>query len=147
MVEEENNIMAGYEQTIIVGNVGREPEARALPSGAQVTSFSVAVTRKWKDRQTNEQRENTNWYRVSCWGTLAEIAKNFVRKGAQIMVVGTVTANAYTSQDGQSRATLELRADNFQLLGSRADNLSEGGQGGSSYDDFSPPQSSEEIPF
>ncbi len=140
--------MAGFEQTIIVGNVGRDPESRFLQSGAQVTSFSVAVTRRWKDRQTNEQRENTNWYRVSCWGGLADVAKNYVKKGTQVMITGTVTANSYVAQDGQARASLELRADNLQMMGSRGD--ATGGSGAdNSYDDYgSPaPATGDDIPF
>lgn len=142
--------MAGYEQTIIVGNVGRDPELRQTQSGASVTGFSVAVTTRWTDRQTNERREKTNWYSVSCWGRLAEVANQYVRKGTQIMVIGTVTARAWTDNNGESRASLDLRADNFQLLGSRNDNMGDGGSGG--YDDeysssSNPPQNIDDIPF
>ncbi|MEL6526220.1 MAG: single-stranded DNA-binding protein, partial [Chloroflexota bacterium] len=98
-------IMAGYEQCTIVGNVGRDPEMRYLQSGANVTSFSVAVTTRWTDRNTNERREKTNWYNVSCWGRLAEIANQYVTKGTQIMVVGTVSARAWSGQDGEARAS------------------------------------------
>jgi single-strand DNA-binding protein len=149
--------MAGYEQTIIVGNVGRDPEMRSLPSGTSVCSFSVAVTTRWNDRQTNEKREKTNWYRISAWGRLGEVANQYVRKGTQIMVVGTVEAQAYMGQDGAPRASLDLRAQNFQLLGSRGDNdgSSYGGSsssysGGSGYDDdydAPPPNNVDDIPF
>lgn len=143
--------MAGYEQTIIVGNVGRDPELRQTQSGASVTGFSVAVTTRWTDRQTNERREKTNWYSVSCWGRLAEVANQYVRKGTQIMVIGTVTARAWSDNNGESRASLDLRADNFQLLGSRNDNYDDNGS--SSYDDeyssssAPPPQNIDDIPF
>jgi single-strand DNA-binding protein len=141
--------MAGFEQTIIIGNVGRDPEVRFLPSGAQVCTFTVAVSRRWKDRQTNEQKEATTWYKVNCWNNLGEIAKNYVRKGSQVMVTGTVTASAYMGQDGQPRSSLDLRAENFQMLGSRNDNMgssSEGGTGGYDYD-VPPPNSVDDIPF
>jgi single-strand DNA-binding protein len=92
---------------------------RYLPSGVPVCSFSVAVTRKWNDRQTNERKEETTWYRVSAWRQLGETANQFVRKGMQIMVVGTVKTRAYLDQNQQPQASLELTADNMQFLGSR----------------------------
>lgn len=140
--------MAGFEQTIIIGNVGRDPEMKYLQSGTSVTSFSVAVTTRWTDRNTNERREKTNWYSVSCWNRLAEIANQYVKKGTQIMVQGTVTARAWSGQDGDPRASLDLRADNFQLLGSRDDNNNYSG-GSSDYDNSSgtPPQNTDDIPF
>ncbi len=141
--------MAGFEQTIIVGNVGRDPETRTT-NNSQVTTFSVAVTRRWRDKATQEQREATNWYRVNCWGPLAETAARIVRKGAQIMVVGAPTASAYIDKDGQARASLEMRADNFQLLGSRADNADGGPSGSDNYGDYSgggADRNIDDIPF
>ncbi len=138
--------MAGYEQCIIVGNVGRDPEMRYLPnSNTPVTNFSVAVTTRWNDRNSGERREKTNWYNCSAFSRQAEVANQYIRKGTQIMVIGTVSARAYTGNDGQPRASLDLRVDNFQLLGSRGD----GSSGGGDYDDnFSaPPQDMDDIPF
>jgi single-strand DNA-binding protein len=112
--------MAGYESTTIIGNVGRDVESRQTASGSNVSTWSVAVTTKWTDSQSGEKREKVNWYKVSAWGKLADIAAQYVKKGVQIMVVGTVTASAYMGQDGEPRASLELRADTFQLLGSNA---------------------------
>jgi single-strand DNA-binding protein len=111
--------MAGYESTTIIGNVGRDVESRQTASGSSLSTWSVAVTTKWTD-SNGEKRERVNWYKVTAWGKLAEIAAQYVKKGAQIMVVGTVTASAYMGQDGEPRASLELRADTFQLLGSNA---------------------------
>jgi len=123
--------MASWSQTIIIGNVGRDPEMRYLQNGSAVCSFSVAVTKKWTDKSTNEQREKTTWYRVSAWRQLAETANTYVKKGMQIMVVGNVETRPYLDNAGQPAASLELTADNFQFLGSRGDN-----QGGSGdYDD------------
>jgi single-strand DNA-binding protein len=144
--------MAGWEQCIIVGNVGRDPEMRYLQSGTSVTSFSVAVSFKWTDRQTNERRERTTWYNVSSWGKLSEIANQYVKKGTQIMVVGTVSARAYMGADGQPRASLDLRAESFQLLGGTGDSSSSSGgasSSGGNYDDYSspPPQEMDDIPF
>jgi single-strand DNA-binding protein len=127
-----------YEQTIIIGNVGRDAEMRYTPSGAPVCSFSVAVSTRWTDKQTNEKKEKTNWYNVSFWNRQAETAAQYVKKGTQIMVIGTVTARAYMANDGQAKASLELRGDNFQLLGSRGQG--EGGEGGmNGSDDYDSP--------
>lgn len=123
--------MAGWAQTIIIGNVGRDPEMRYLQNGTAVCSFSVAVSRRWNDKNSNEQREKTVWYRVSCWRQLAETANNYVKKGMQIMVAGELEpARAYLDNAGQPAATLELTAQNFQFLGQRGDN-----QGSGDYDD------------
>lgn len=123
--------MAGWSQTIIVGNVGRDPEMRYLQSGAGVCSFTVAVSRRWTDRTSQEQREETTWYRISAWRQLAETANQYVRKGMQVMVIGQVKASAYLDKSGQPAATIELTADDIRFLGSRNDNAGgdEGGYG------------------
>ncbi|MBL8118496.1 MAG: single-stranded DNA-binding protein [Anaerolineae bacterium] len=134
--------MAGWSQTIIIGNVGRDVNLRYTQSGVPVADFSVAVTRRFGGRDGGERQEKTTWYRVTCWRNLAEIASQFVRKGTQVMVVGTVEASAYLDKSGQPAATIELTADNFQMLGSRQD----GERGG---DDYAPPppDSMGDIPF
>lgn len=147
--------MAGYHYTIIVGNVGREPELRYIPSGTAVTSFTVAVNEVWNDRGSGQKKDKTTWYRVTAWAKQAETVNQVVRKGAQIMVAGTMQEpSAFLGKDGQPRASLEMRLQTFQLLGSRSDNMSsgEGGYGGyqgsnDSYDDFRPPGGDDEIPF
>ena len=111
--------MAGYQYTIIIGNVGKEPELRYTQSGVAVCDFSVAVSRRWTDRATNEQREKTTWVKVSAWRSLAETCQTYVRKGMQVMVTGEIDASAYNAQDGTARATLELTAQNVQFLGQR----------------------------
>jgi single-strand DNA-binding protein len=138
--------MAGWQQTIIVGNVGRDPEMRYLPSGQAVTNFTVAVTRRWNDRQTSERKEETTWFRVSVWGNQAETANNFVRKGTQIMVVGRISARAYSDNAGQPAASLELTADTFQLLGSRGDGQG-APQGGYDYGQGAAQGGVDDIPF
>ena len=109
--------MAGYQQTIIIGNVGRDPELRYTPSGVAVCDFSVAVSRRWNDRQSGEPREKTTWFRVSAWRQLAETVNQYVHKGMQIMVVGEIDSSAYIGQDGEARSSLELTAQNVQFLG------------------------------
>jgi single-strand DNA-binding protein len=142
--------MAGYEYTIIVGNVGRDPELRYTQSGVAVCSFSVAVTTRWNDRQTNERREKTNWYRVSAWRGLAETCNTYVHKGMQIMVTGTVEARGYTNNAGEAAASLDLTARDVQFLGRRGDDGDGDGDGGRprDYDEFAPPpKDPDDIPF
>lgn len=115
--------MAGYQYTIIIGNVGRDPELRYTQSGVAVCDFSVAVSRRWTDRNSNERREQTTWFRVSCWRGLAETVNQYVHKGMQIMVTGTVDASAFMGQDGQPRASLELTAQDVQFLGARGETM------------------------
>jgi single-strand DNA-binding protein len=138
--------MAGWAQTIILGNLGNDPELKYLQSGAAVCSFNVAVSESWTDRQTNERREKTQWYRVSAWNQLGELCNQYLTKGRQVMVIGNVEARGYTNNAGQAAASLELRAREVQFLGSR-----EGGggqQGGRGYDDFAPPPDDVgDIPF
>lgn len=113
--------MAGYQQTMIIGFVGREPELRYTQSGVAVCSFSVAVTEKWTDKQSNEKREKTAWYKVSAWRQLGEICNQRVHKGMQVMVVGNVEARGYTNNAGEAAASLELTARDVQFLGGRGD--------------------------
>ena len=110
--------MAGYEQLIIVGHVGRDVETRNTPSGSNVSSFTVAVSESWTDKQSGEKREKTKWFRVSVWNRLAEVAAEYVKKGTQIMVIGTVDTRAYMGDDGEARASLEMTGTSFKLLGS-----------------------------
>ena len=145
--------MAGYEYTIIVGNVGRDPELRYTQSGVAVCSFSVAVTTSWKDKQSGEKREKTKWFRVSAWRGLGEVCNTYVHKGMQIMVTGTVDASAYTNNAGEAAASIELTARDVQFLGRRGEGAEGGGEGegrrsSSEYDDFAPPpKDPDDIPF
>ena len=134
--------MAGYQYTIIIGNVGRDPELRYTQSGVAVCDFSVAVSRRWTDRATNEPREETTWFRVSAWRGLAETVSQYVHKGMQIMVAGRVNASAYLAQDGQPRATLELTALEVQFLGRRGERMDVPEDGGGGY-----PDAPEDLPF
>lgn len=122
-----------YQQVIIVGNLGRDPELRYTQGGQAVCGFTVAVNESWTDRQTNERKEKTTWFRVSVWGQQGETIKQYLAKGRQVMVVGTIEGRAYMDQSGQPQATLEVRARDVRLLGSRQD----GGQQGGDYDQYS----------
>lgn len=140
--------MAGWSQTIIVGNVGRDVNFKYTQSGVPVADFSVAVTRRFGGRDGGERQEKTTWYRVTCWRNLAEIANQYVRKGTQIMVIGQADVSSYLDKSGQPAATLELTADNFQMLGSRGEG-GEGRSGGGDYNDYAPPPPDNmgDIPF
>ncbi len=128
--------MAGYQYTVIIGNVGRDPEMRYTQSGVAVCDFSVAVSRRWTDRNSNEQREKTTWFRVSAWRQLAETVNQYVHKGMQIMVAGEVDVSAFVGQDGQPRATLELTARDIQFLGRRGETEETPGQYPTEADDL-----------
>ena len=106
-----------YQKTIIVGNLGQDPTMRYTPSGKAVTNFTVAVNRKWTD-QSGEQQAKTTWFRVAAWDKLAELCDQYLSKGRLVLVEGEVEASAYTSQEGEARASLELTARNVRFLGS-----------------------------
>ena len=126
--------MASVNKVIIVGNLGRDPEVRSFPSGDRVANVTVATTDKWKDKQTGEMREATEWHRVVFNGRLAEIAEQYLRKGSQVYVEGSLRTRKWTDQSGVEKYSTEIRADQMQMLGSRqgmgqpADD--EGGGGG-----------------
>ena len=113
--------MASVNKVIIVGNLGADPETRYLPSGDAVTTISVATTDRYKDKQTGEQREATEWHRISFFGKLAEIAGQYLRKGSQVYVEGSLRTKKYTDREGIERYATGIKADVLQMLGSRQD--------------------------
>lgn len=130
--------MASVNKVIIVGNLGRDPEMRTFPSGDQVANVTIATTDKWKDKQSGEMREATEWHRVVFNGRLAEIAGQYLRKGSQVYVEGSLRTRKWTDQSGVEKYSTEIRADQMQMLGSRQGMGGQGGGGGQSgggYDD------------
>ena len=113
--------MASINKVILIGNLGRDPENRYLPSGEQVTSIAVATTDKWKDKATGEQKEQTEWHRISFFGKLAEIAGQYLKKGSQVYIEGRLRTRKYTDKEGIDRYATEIIADTMQMLGSRQD--------------------------
>jgi len=111
--------MASVNKVIIVGNLGRDPEVRTFPSGDRVANVTIATTDKWKDKQTGEMKEATEWHRVVFNGRLAEIAGEYLRKGSQVYVEGSLRSRKYTDKDGVERTAYDIRADQMQMLGSR----------------------------
>lgn len=121
--------MASVNKVTIIGNLGRDPENRYLPSGEQVTSIAVATTDRWRDKATGDLKEQTEWHRISFFGKLAEIAGQYLKKGSQVYVEGRIRTNKYTDRDGVERYQTQIIADTMQMLGSKQDN-GNGGQSG-----------------
>ena len=133
-----------YQHTVIVGNLGRDPEMRYTPSGIPVTSFSVAVSRKWKG-QDGEMHEKTTWFRVTAWRKLAELCNQYLSKGRLVLVEGEVDASAWMGQDGEPRASLELTAQNVRFLGGRSGGV--GDMAGGDVLKEGPGMPEEDLPF
>jgi single-strand DNA-binding protein len=111
----------GINKVIIIGNLGQDPETRYMPSGAAVTNFTVATNESWKDKQTGEQKDRTEWHRVAMFNRLAEIAAEYLRKGSQVYIEGKLRTRKWQGQDGNDRYTTEIIADEMQMLGGRGD--------------------------
>jgi single-strand DNA-binding protein len=138
-----------FQQCMIIGNLGKDPEMRYTPDGTPVTSFSVAVTRKWGGGEGGQGGEKTWWFKVTCWRKLAETTNQYLKKGKQVMVIGEIDASAFMGQDGQPRAGLELTAREVKFLGGARDDG--GGSGAAASGGFgsgpSYAQEEEDIPF
>ncbi len=113
----------GINKVILIGNLGRDPETRYTQSGAAVANFSVATSESWNDRQTNERQERTEWHNVVCFARLAEIAGEYLRKGAKVYIEGRLSTSSW-EKDGQTHYRTEIIAREMQMLDSR------GGQDG-----------------
>ena len=128
--------MASVNRVTLIGNLGKDPEVRYLPSGDAVTNITVATTDKWKDKQSGEAREATEWHKVSFFGKLAEIAGQYLLKGSQVYIEGKLQTRKYTDKDGVEKYSTEIKAETLQMLGSR-----QGGQGGDNAPRNAPRQS------
>lgn len=107
-------------KVILVGNLGRDPELRSFPNGGQIANATLATSRRWTDKQTGEKREETEWHRLVFNNRLAEIAGQYLRKGSQIYVEGSLRTRKWQDQSGEDRYTTEVRVDHMQMLGARA---------------------------
>ena len=116
-----------WHQTIVVGNLGGDPELRYMQSGDAVCNFSVAVSERWRNRQTGEQQEKTTWYRVAVWGAQAENCNTYLAKGRRVLVTGNVSARGYINNNGEAAASLDLRARDVRFLSSRDEGGDQGG--------------------
>ena len=141
----------GVNKVVIVGNLGQDPDNRYMPSGAAVTNLRIATNESWKDKQTGEQKDRTEWHSVAMFGRLAEIAAEYLRKGSQVYIEGKLRTRKWQDKDGNDRYTTEIIADEMQMLGSNR--ASSGAPATSDSPPTSaPPQSSEndfddDIPF
>ena len=111
--------MASVNKVILVGNLGRDPDVRYMPNGDQVTTVRLATTESWKDKNSGEKREITEWHRVVFYRKLAEIVGQYTKKGSQIYVEGSIRTRKWQDKDGQDRYTTEIRGDRMQMLGGR----------------------------
>jgi single-strand DNA-binding protein len=126
----------GINKVILVGNVGKDPETRYSAGGMAVTTISVATSEAWKDKQTGEQKEKTEWHRVKFFGRLAEIAGEYLKKGSQVYVEGSLRTEEY-EKDGVKRYSTDIVAAEMQMLGGRpggGDMEGGGSRGGGSYE-------------
>lgn len=112
--------MASVNKVIILGNLGRDPETRYMPSGDAMTTISIATTDSWKDKSSGEKKESTEWHRVTFFGKLAEIAGQYLKKGSSVYVEGSLRTRKYTDKDGVEKYATDIRADSMQMLGGRS---------------------------
>lgn len=109
----------GINKVILVGNLGQDPETRYMPSGGAVTNLRIATSETWKDKQTGEQQERTEWHNVAMFNRLAEIAAEYLRKGSQVYIEGKLRTRKWQDKEGRDRYTTEVIADEMQMLGGR----------------------------
>jgi len=145
-------VARGVNKVILVGNLGSAPETRHTPSGNPITSFSIATSESWLDKQTGQRQERTEWHRIVCFSKLAEICQQYLHKGSQVYIEGSLRTNKWQDKNGVERSTTEIIATDIQMLGSR--NSNDGGSSNNSYNNggyqpsynnksnFSPPNNS-----
>ncbi len=132
-------------KVMLIGNLGADPEVRFMPSGDPIANIRLATSRRWKDRQTGDRKEETEWHRVVFFGALAKIVQDYLKKGSQVYVEGRIRTQKWQGQDGQDRYTTEIVAENMTMLGGRSGgsgtaNFNEGS--GSNYGNQAPAQHS-----
>ena len=125
----------GLNKVMIMGNLGADPEVRYMPSGSAVTNLRVATSEVWKDKQSGERQERTEWHRIVLFNRLGEIAAQYLRKGSRVFVEGSLRTNKWQDQSGAERYTTEIIASSMQLMDSK------GGAGGASFDQDMPQES------
>ena len=118
----------GVNKVILIGNLGKDPEVRYMPSGAAVANVTLATSESWKDKQTGEQQERTEWHNVVFYNRLAEIVGEYLKKGSQVYVEGSLRTRKWQDKEGRDRYTTEVIASEMQMLGSRG-----GGSGSAAY--------------
>ena len=119
--------MAGVNKVILVGNLGNDPDVRYMPNGDAVTKISVATSDSWKDKQTGERREKTEWHRVTLFRGLGRVAGEYLRKGSKVYIEGKLQTSKWQAPDGSDRYSTDVIADNMQMLDSRGAGQGQGG--------------------
>ena len=137
----------GINKVILVGNLGQDPEVRYMPSGSQVTNVRIATSDSWKDKQSGEQKERTEWHTVVFFNRLAEIAGQYLKKGSQVYVEGRLQTRKWQDRDGNDRYTTEIVANEMQMMGGRGAGgsapMDDGNYGGERPQRSAPPQQKE----
>ncbi len=113
--------MGGVNKVILVGTLGRDPETKTFQNGGSLTQFSIATTEKWKDKNSGEQKEHTEWHRIVAGNRLGEIAQQYLKKGSKVYIEGKLKTRQWTDQNGQERYTTEISASELQMLDSKGD--------------------------
>jgi len=130
----------GINKVILIGNLGKDPEMRYMPSGSAVANITMATTESWKDKQSGDQQERTEWHNIVFYNRLAEIVGEYLKKGSQVYVEGKLRTRKWQDKSGNDRYTTEIIANEMQMLGSR------GGSAGYSSEKASPPTAAEPAP-
>lgn len=140
----------GVNKVILIGNLGKDPETRFMPSGGAVTNITLATSESWKDKQSGQMQERTEWHRVVFFNKLAEIAGEYLKKGSKVYIEGSLRTRKWQAQDGSDRYTTEIVASVMQMLDSRGDQAGEqGSQAQGTADAYSAPAPDfdDDIPF
>jgi single-strand DNA-binding protein len=124
----------GINKVILIGNLGADPETRSMPSGMSVSNLRIATSESWKDKQSGEQKERTEWHNVALFGRLGEIAAEYLRKGSQVYIEGSLRTRKWQDKEGKDRYTTEVIADEMQMLGGRGGGGGGAGSGGGAYE-------------
>ena len=118
----------GVNKVILIGNLGADPETKYMPSGSAVSNLRIATTESFKDRESGEQQERTEWHSVAMFGRLAEIAGEYLRKGSQVYIEGRLRTRKWQDREGKDRYTTEIIADQMQMLGGRGGGAAPAGE-------------------
>lgn len=136
----------GVNRVILIGNLGQDPETRFMPSGGAVTNVTLATSETWKDKQSGQMQERTEWHRLVFFNKLGEIAGEYLRKGSKIYVEGSIRTRKWQGQDGQDRYTTEIVASDMQMLDGRGDGQTTGQQDTRPQQNQAPAQGSKQPP-
>lgn len=148
--------MASLNKIMLIGNLGKDPEVRATPSGQMVANFSIATTEKWKGKDSGQWEEKTEWHNIVVWGKLAELCREYLHKGRPVYIEGKLQTRSWDDKEGKKRYTTEVLAQTIQFLGARSDSASapagrpaSSGNSEPSFAQSAPPAFNEEddIPF